>query len=150
MTSDPNQPVTRDLAVAVFVVHNDRVLLRWHPRLERWLPPGGHVEPNELPDDAAIREVYEETGVAIDLIGTSPIAIDTEGQPRQLCRPLGVQLVAITPGHQHIDVVYLATGEPAAEVEGAGWFTATELAGLDLGSEVAAWCAVALRVTSEA
>jgi 8-oxo-dGTP pyrophosphatase MutT (NUDIX family) len=138
-------PLTRDVAVAVFVVDHGRVLLRWHPRLQRWLPPGGHVEPNEIPDDAAIREVLEETGVHIRLIGDPAITINSTGQPRQLCRPLGIQLADISPGHQHIDLVYLATGEPAGTIEGVAWFTASELGTLDLGAEVAAWCEVALQ-----
>jgi hypothetical protein len=47
------QTPTRDFTVAVFVVHQGRVLLHFHEKLRRWLPPGGHIEPNELPDDAA-------------------------------------------------------------------------------------------------
>jgi 8-oxo-dGTP pyrophosphatase MutT (NUDIX family) len=31
-----------------------------------WGAPGGKVEPNEHPDDAAVRELYEETGVIVD------------------------------------------------------------------------------------
>lgn len=138
--------MTRDLAVAVFVVHDQRVLLRWHPRLARWLPPGGHIEPNELPDDAAVREVAEETGVKIRLVSAPLIEVNGPAEPRQLCRPLGVQLAAIAPDHEHVDMVYLATGEPAGEIEGVGWFPREQLAELDLGAEVAAWCEVALAV----
>jgi 8-oxo-dGTP pyrophosphatase MutT (NUDIX family) len=36
-----------------------------HKKLGKWLPPGGHIEPNELPDDAACREVLEETGLKV-------------------------------------------------------------------------------------
>jgi 8-oxo-dGTP pyrophosphatase MutT (NUDIX family) len=32
-----------------------------------WLPPGGHIDPHELPHDAAVREVHEETGLAVAL-----------------------------------------------------------------------------------
>ena len=55
--------LVREFTVAVFVVHEGRVLLLAHPKLGRWLPPGGHIEPNELPDEAAVREVEEETGI---------------------------------------------------------------------------------------
>ena len=44
--------LTREFTVAVFVVHDDRVLLHFHRKLSLWLPPGGHIEPNELPDEA--------------------------------------------------------------------------------------------------
>jgi 8-oxo-dGTP pyrophosphatase MutT (NUDIX family) len=45
------------------VVDGERVLLLFHAKLAMWLPPGGHVDPDELPDEAAVREVLEETGV---------------------------------------------------------------------------------------
>ena len=61
--------VTRDFTVAVFVVDRGRILLHEHRKLGRWLPPGGHIEPNELPDVAAQREVDEEAGIAIRLVG---------------------------------------------------------------------------------
>lgn len=145
MSLEPPPSITRDFAVAVFVVHDGRVLLRWHPRLERWLPPGGHIESNELPDDAAVREVLEETGVAIQLTGVPAIDIDAPDQPRQLCVPRGIQLADIGPDHQHIDLVYFATGEPADHIDGVVWFTPAQLRKLDLGAEVGAWCGVALR-----
>ena len=44
--------MTRDFTVATFVVHEGKVLLLWHRKLGMWLPPGGHIEPNELPDEA--------------------------------------------------------------------------------------------------
>ncbi|MGH8882874.1 MAG: NUDIX domain-containing protein, partial [Stackebrandtia sp.] len=34
-----------------------------HPRLGKWMLPGGHVEPDENPAEAALREVAEETGL---------------------------------------------------------------------------------------
>ncbi|MEO8371610.1 MAG: NUDIX domain-containing protein [Candidatus Solibacter sp.] len=43
-----------------------RVLLVHHRRLERWLLPGGHVEPGDATiADAARREVVEETGAVL-------------------------------------------------------------------------------------
>lgn len=137
--------VTRDWAVAVLVVHDGRVLMHWHRKLARWLPPGGHVEPHELPDEAAVREVLEETGVRARLFG-APDDQDPPrpGFPRPLCQPAGIQLEAIAPGHEHIDLVYFATGEPAAPIDGVGWFDPEELGTLSLTDEVAAWCRAAV------
>lgn len=39
------------------------VLLVWHRKLNRWLQPGGHVETDEEPLAAALRETEEETGI---------------------------------------------------------------------------------------
>ncbi len=139
-------PTTRDFTVAVFVVDRGRVLLHRHRKLDRWLPPGGHIEPDELPDDAARREVLEESGVSIRLVGPSPIAVDEPGQPKQLCRPAGIQLATIAPGHEHIDLVYLAEAIelPVALPAACGWFDRTNWSSLDLTEEVEAWCMLAI------
>src|SRR6266542_6327605 len=94
----------RHFTVAVFVVHDGRVLLHYH-KLGKWLPPGGHIEDDELPDDAALREVLEETGMMVRLIGGRGLPID---DPAQLVVPAGIQVENIYPGHQHIDLVYFA------------------------------------------
>ncbi len=142
--SHASRELTRDFTVAVFVVHNSQVLLHRHRRLQRWLPPGGHIEAGELPDDAAVREVWEETGVRATLRGPSPVNVGLPGQPRQLTRPAGVQLADIAPHHQHIDLVYFATGVPAEPRAEVGWFGLADLGPLELTEEVAAWCAVAV------
>ncbi len=51
------------------MVFEGKVLLHRHRKLGTWLPPGGHIEKDELPDDAAVREVGEETGVRVELVG---------------------------------------------------------------------------------
>ncbi|HRA46493.1 MAG TPA: NUDIX domain-containing protein [Thermomicrobiales bacterium] len=130
--------IERDWGVAVLVVRDQQILLHWHAKLHRWLPPGGHIEPNELPDEAAVREVHEETGVAIKLVGPHPHQVMQHGQPQPLIRPLGIQLATIRPDHQHIDLVYLAEGLTAGDSRGT-WFTHDDCAGLDLTDEVRAW-----------
>jgi 8-oxo-dGTP pyrophosphatase MutT (NUDIX family) len=135
---------TRDLTVAVFVVWQRSVLLHFHAKLGRWLPPGGHVEPNELPDDAAVREVMEETGIEASLVCERLNEVEVPGQPRQLCRPAGVQLADISPGHQHIDLVYFATSQGGTPAYDAGWFDEKSWQSLDLTVEVRTWCELAV------
>lgn len=143
----PAAGVTRDLAVSVFVVWRASVLLHKHRKLGLWLPPGGHVEPGELPDDAATREVLEETGVRVALYGPPPF---TAPGPRQLTRPRGVQLEAIAPGHEHVDLVYLArpeapyAGRLGGGEEGIGWYDLERATALGLSPEVEAWVRLAL------
>lgn len=148
--------LTRDFTVAVFLVHNDHLILHIHQKLQRWLPPGGHIEPHELPDDAAIREVFEETGVAIELVGSRAPLADYPGQPRQLVRPEGIQLETIGPDHEHIDLVYFARPQGLALdaplptlVPGVRWVAASELSSLDLTDEIREWSALALNAVAQ-
>ncbi|WP_324717061.1 NUDIX domain-containing protein [Carboxydochorda subterranea] len=149
----------RDFTVAVFVVCNGRVLLMYHRRYGKWLPPGGHVKDGELPDDAAVREVLEESGLLVQLVGQRGIDV---ASPRQLIRPEGVQLEAIEPGHEHIDFIYFArpvppcaAGQrppepvPNGEARTMGWFSEQEWEGLGLTEEIRLWSRKALRTLQE-
>lgn len=46
-----------------------RALLLKHRDTELWVAPGGAVEPGETPGDSALREMWEETGLVVELIG---------------------------------------------------------------------------------
>ena len=70
-----DQPFSREqyapghITATALVVNesSDAVLLVFHKRLERWLLPGGHVEPDDATIiDAARREAIEETSVQLD------------------------------------------------------------------------------------
>ncbi|MEM6430963.1 MAG: NUDIX domain-containing protein [Deinococcota bacterium] len=140
--------LTRDFTVATFVWWRGQMLLHKHAKLGLWLPCGGHIEPNELPDDAAVRECLEETGVAIELVGERALEVNT---PRQLIRPRGLQLEPISPGHEHIDLVYY--GIPRAGYDGTvtgerndfAWYTVDAWRELTLTEEVRAWLELAER-----
>ena len=99
-----NSPITRDFTATTFVVHADRTLLLLHRKLGIWVPPGGHIDPHELPDQAALREVYEESGLEVELLDQGrPL-----GNVRVLPQPYCILLENIGPGHQHIDLIYFA------------------------------------------
>ncbi len=142
--------VTRDFTVATFVIHDRKTLLLWHRKLSMWLPPGGHIDPNELPDEAAVREVKEETGLDVVLL-TQPSQPPIPG-PRALAQPEGVQLEDIAPGHQHIDLIYFARPvDPGAiaptandEVDRVGWYGLADLDRVPLTEEVRYWTLRAL------
>lgn len=60
------QPV---VAAEVLVVHDERVLLQRRAtgrKAGTWGFPGGHPEPFEVPWEAAVRELEEETGLRAD------------------------------------------------------------------------------------
>jgi 8-oxo-dGTP pyrophosphatase MutT (NUDIX family) len=58
-----------DLCVEVYIVHADAVLLRLHEKYNLWTGPGGHIDPGEDCNEAALREVWEEVGLRVDLVG---------------------------------------------------------------------------------
>jgi 8-oxo-dGTP pyrophosphatase MutT (NUDIX family) len=142
-----SERTARHFTVAVFVVWEKKVLLHWHRKLGMWLPPGGHIERNELPDEAAVREVQEETGLTVQLVGDRREDI---ADPIQLHRPAGVQLENIGPGHQHIDLIYFA--KPAGPTgihqhyseDKVGWYGSEDWDEMPLNAEVRGWCERAL------
>ena len=137
----------RHFTVAVFVVCEGKVLLHLHRKLGMWLPPGGHREKGELPDEAAAREVFEETGVKIELVGERREDVE---DPIQLHRPAGVQLENIGSGHQHIDLIYFARlGGPTRihadyHEDRVGWYGPEDWDAMTVNAEVRGWCERAL------
>ena len=95
-----------DFTVAIFVVHADKVLVIHHRKLDRWLPLGGHVELDEDPEQAALRETKEESGLDVVLIGERP---PTSGAgTRALIAPRFLDIHRITDTHEHIGMIYWA------------------------------------------
>lgn len=120
----------RHFCACAYIVNPDnrKLLLVKHKEYNKWLQPGGHIENNETPEEAAIREVYEETGIKITLIG--------EHFPREddLIRPLGVQCNRKHNGDKMIDIVYygkpnnpdspLKANDESTDI---GWFSRHDL-----------------------
>ena len=98
--------LTRDFTATTFVVESDRTLLLLHRKLGKWFPPGGHIDPHELPDVAALREVREETGLEVELLARAQAL----GTVVMLPQPYCILLEDIAPGHQHIDLIEQRTG----------------------------------------
>jgi 8-oxo-dGTP pyrophosphatase MutT (NUDIX family) len=95
-----------DFTVAIFVVHEGRVLLIHHRKLDKWLPLGGHIELDEDPEIAALREAKEESGLEVELIGERPPT--TEPGTRALIAPRFLDIHRITDTHEHIGMIYWA------------------------------------------
>ena len=95
-----------DFTVAIFVVQDKKVLLIHHRKLDKWLPLGGHIELDEDPEQAAIREAREESGFDIELLGERP---PTSGNgTRALIAPRFLDIHRITDTHEHIGMIYWA------------------------------------------
>jgi 8-oxo-dGTP pyrophosphatase MutT (NUDIX family) len=95
-----------DFTVAIFVVQGGRVLVIHHRKLDRWLPLGGHVELDEDPEQAALREAKEESGLDVELLGERPPT--TGAGTRALIAPRFLDIHHITDTHEHIGMIYWA------------------------------------------
>ncbi len=95
-----------DFTVAVFVVQHNQVLLVHHLKLDRWLPLGGHIDPGEDPEAAALRETREESGLEVELIGERPPT--TGPGTRALIAPRFLDIHRITETHEHVGMIYFA------------------------------------------
>ena len=145
-----------DFTVAVFVVHNGKVLLIHHRKLNQWLPLGGHIELDEDPEQAALREAKEESGFAVELIGDRPPT--TEDGCRALIAPRFLDIHRINETHEHIGMIYWARPVNGAiqlaerEHHAIRWATEDELENLQppMKDSVKWYCRQAIREISAA
>jgi 8-oxo-dGTP pyrophosphatase MutT (NUDIX family) len=134
--------LTRHFTASCYVVVDGAVALHDHKRLDMWLPPGGHVDRDELPHETALRETREETGLDPELVAERDSI--TSETVRSLPKPQHTQLADVNRhdgvvGHQHVDLIYYASAD-AREIDPADgevpaadwrWFTPAELRAAD-------------------
>jgi 8-oxo-dGTP pyrophosphatase MutT (NUDIX family) len=126
----PAAPRPNSLVPAAGVLAVDdrgRVLLQQRRDTGQWAIPMGKQELGETVAQCAVRETLEETGVTVEVTGLLGIYSDPG------------HIVAYTDGEvrQEYEIILLGCpvcGEPAAsdEASAAGWFTPSELQGLDI------------------
>ena len=95
------------------------------------MPPGGHVDANETPEETALRECKEETGLDVEIVGSTPsfssdtleatagtqddLFADCPEEGQMLKNPIAMLLENIPAcpergedAHQHMDFLFLA------------------------------------------
>jgi len=104
----------RHFTVTGFLIDNERAALHWHRKLQIWLPPGGHIDPDEDMAQAVVREVREETGIAAEIV--PHVELPPFTNVRQLPPPMAIIVGTVPEGpHEHIDMSYAL--RPVAGVE---------------------------------
>src|SRR5947209_16373746 len=120
----PRSPLT--IGAGTIVVHEERVLLvrnLYGVTKGRYLLPAGRVNPGELPDRAAERETFEETGLRVEIEGL-----------------LGVRIWAMETGEHNYFFMFLAKllspitdlHPNTAEIDDARFFSRPELEALSM------------------
>lgn len=66
-----NYNMKTDLVIAGYIIHQNKVLLIHHRKLNLWLPVGGHIDENETPDQALLREIKEEISIDVEILNQS-------------------------------------------------------------------------------
>jgi len=56
-----NSNITPSIVV-IYAKYKEKIIMCKHKERDTWEIPGGHIEKNETPKEAAERELYEETG----------------------------------------------------------------------------------------
>lgn len=141
------------------LINKSKVLLIKHKKLKVWLSPGGHIEPGELPHQAAEREFWEETGIKVRAYSGLPHSIENTDITEYLPVPIYTNVHWISKDNyqrrlaqlpvkgkgceQHIGFFYLvkAVGslkykQNIEETDGIGWFSLPEVAQLETYPEV--------------
>lgn len=104
-------------AICLIERHDGHVLLIRQSYRKGWGIPGGLMRRGEDPADCARREVLEEVGLDIELVGAPAVVVDAVPQRIDVifrARPVpGARLTALTPR--------------SAEIVDLGWFPPDEL-----------------------
>ncbi len=107
----------RHLISYFVLVDAEHVLLVDHINAQLWLPTGGHVDPNENPNETVEREAFEELGIEAKFLYASPIFLTV------------TETVGLTAGHTDVSLWYALKGArneeltfDGSEFREARWF----------------------------
>lgn len=143
------------------LIYQQKVLLIKHKKLGIWLVPGGHVEGDELPHQAAEREFWEEAGIKVQAVAgavttqvseclPNPILSDLhwvcrENYDARLKNPKNYTKAAVWQKgcEQHVCFIYLVQPvdginfkQNTEETDGIGWFSLEEIKDLDTTADI--------------
>ncbi len=149
-----------DFTAEVFIVHKNKVLLRMHDKYKIWLSVGGHIELDEDPNEAAIREVKEEVGLDIKIVGDAQGPLHGVKENRgykYLIPPRYLGRHPASDTHEHIAFVYFATSDTDKILDSLSdheksetrWVSKEELGSMELVPNVLFYATEALKELSK-
>lgn len=122
-----------DFTAVAYVVYQDKVLMVHHKKLGIWLPPGGHIELDQDPEQALFNELREETGLTeevLEVFGSKPEIVSPG--TKFLYSPTFLDIHKISNTHRHIGMVYLLKSKTdqitlSEEHHEIRWFSASDI-----------------------
>lgn len=132
--NSPKMKVTRAKASGIVFSDLGQILVvRYLGENDKLVFPGGGIEPYEAPHVAALREIFEETGVTAEIVDANP-AVRLEFAPNWLVESLPAPICTIYyREYECLDYIYLCkyvSGETVAqesEISAAIWLTLEQL-----------------------
>lgn len=118
-----------------------------HPRLQRRMLMGGHVERNETQAEAAVREATEESGLLVRLLACPSPTLPAESPYTPVPQPWWITEILVHADdhldepHVHVDHQYVAIADSpmpvSAPVHPFDWYSVDELDGLPMFPDTA-------------
>ncbi len=130
-----------DLCVGGYIINGNKVLLVHHKFLGMWLPVGGHIDKDETPDDALIREVKEELNLDVEILNNQDLPVNGKIK-RNLANPFYVNVHNVGD-HDHCGFFYICKVKDISilkiekkELNDFNWFTKEDLIKKDISEDV--------------
>ena len=143
--------ITRHFTASCYIVFNNKVLLHKHKKYDKYLPVGGHIDRDETPVEAVMREVKEESGLDIELFSKDLEKFD-ESEEINIGHTMNIHFV--NPFHQHMDFIYFAksfsdkTSPKEGESKELIWASIEDLDKLNLYPNTKKYAKIALETLS--
>ena len=118
-----------------YLIQNGKVLLVNSRKYNKWVPPGGHLEENETPDQAVVREFLEETGIKVVVVPNFSNGLLGDAERKVLPLPFHMGLFSEDFDVPHIGYFYFVKPvqddfvpvHQESEHTAIGWFSSDEL-----------------------